>query len=87
MSKIGAYLRVYKVKHPDLGEIIELYSPRAKDGRTAYFINTESVIQRDSEGIEFVEEEIETGMGLQLTKKSALKLAAALLKLAKKEKK
>lgn len=87
MPKLTKLLRVYKVKSEEYGEIIELYSPRNVDGRAAYFVDEEEIPQRSSTRpgeTEFVT--VQVGVGLRLTKKTALKLAEALMKLAKEKK-
>ncbi len=85
MSKL---LKVSKVKHEELGEIIELYAPSEDDdGTGAYFINIESRLNSvvDSKTLDISNEdrEVIAGVGIRLTKKTALKLSQALLKLAK----
>ena len=69
MANVSQLLKVYKTEHHALGELIELYSPKGEKG-AAYFIDED-------------EDNKDVGVGLRLTKKTALKLAAALTKLAK----
>ena len=78
MARVSKRLKVYKTKHEKLGEIIELYSPRDRDGSAAYFLDEITESDRESGTIT-----VELGMGLRLTKKTALALAEALKKLAK----
>jgi hypothetical protein len=73
MPKISRRLKVGIEKHPTLGELIVLITPKDPDGSSAYFT-------------EFDEKDRETGMGMRLTKETALKLSTALFKLARKKK-
>lgn len=66
--RINKRLTLKKEKHEKLGEILVIGAPRLEDG-TAYFITD------DAEG--------DVEVGIRLTKKTALKLAAKLIKLAK----
>lgn len=68
MNKVSKLLKVYKTTHHDLGEVIEMYSPASASGK-AFFVEKD-----DSKDV---------GVGIRLTKKTALKLAAELTKLAK----
>lgn len=72
MEKVSKLLKVYKTTHHDLGEIIEMYSPVGDQGK-AFFI------EKNGEGKP-------EGVGIRLSKKTALKLGTALLKLAKEKK-
>lgn len=72
MPTLNKLLKVYKTKHPELGEIIELYAPNTSDLSRAFFVNI-------SRG------EVE-GVGIRITKKTALKLADALTLLAQEAK-
>ena len=71
MPTLNKLLQVYKVKHPELGEIVELYAPQAANTK-AFFVNT-------------VNGHVE-GVGIRITKKTALKLADALTLLAREAK-
>lgn len=83
MPNVSKRLKVYKTKHETLGELIELYSPCELDGSSAYWIEEDAVQQRDYINGGYKDVFIERGMGLRLTKKTALALGQALIKLAK----
>lgn len=84
MPRVSKLLKVSKVKHSELGEILELYTPASQTGQ-AYFITYKAVPYRDGHG-DLIHAEVETGCGLRLTKKTARALAVALYKLAKEKK-
>ncbi len=73
MARVSKRLKVGIEKHPTLGELIVLVAPKAADGTSAYF--------REIEG-----HDKEVGMGIRLTKETALKLSNVLFQLAKKKK-
>jgi len=66
--KVSPLLSLKKIKHETLGYILELSSPVDEEGRAAYDV--------DFEGDD------ELGLRSRLTKKTALKLATELKKLA-----
>jgi len=73
MPTVSKLLKVSKITHPTLGQVVELYSPTAEDDTAAYFINS----SRNKVD----------GVGIRLSKKTALSLAQALMGLAKESKK
>lgn len=76
--QISERLKLETEEHAKLGEIFLLYSPRDDEGEAAYFLDIEKVPVGVKSKNKF--EKVEVGMGLRLTKQTALKLAWNILR-------